>query len=376
MNVGVVGAGIFGLSSALALQRRGHRVTVFDRALPPAPDAASTDRSKALRFEYGSACPLYVPLVEEARTLWRALEVGASGPLYLETGVLALAATWDESRHEWQSHNYLVEHGWPVELLSADEARARFPQFNYDGIAAVTWNPEGGYLRAADAVRATAKAFREAGGVVVAPARVTAVDETAEAAVIVQGGEAFEFDAALVCAGAWFRALGLARDDYVRPTRQAVTYYRPPSPEGFEPPAFPVWMHYLKESGWYGMPLDDGLLKVARHRPGEAADPDAPRTVPASEREDSRAFVARALPAIKANWYAEDRGCLYAMTDDGNFVIDLVPGRARTYVAGGGSGHGFKLGPAVGRLAADMVEQGVPPLTAFRFDAVRDGQVA
>ena len=374
MKVGIVGAGIFGLSSALALQRRGHRVTVFDRQMPPAQDAASTDRTKALRFEYGSACPLYVPLVEEARTLYRALDPS----LYVETGVLALAAAWDESRHEWESHNYLVEHGWPVQLWEPAQARERFPQFNYDGIAAVTWDPQGGYVRAEAAVRATLKAFREAGGVVVAPMRVTAVEESAEAAEIAVPGESFEFDRVLVCAGAWFRALGLARDDFVRPTRQAVTYYRPPSDalERFAAPAFPVWMHDLTDSGWYGMPLEDGLLKVARHRPGEPADPDAPRTVPPEEREASRAFVARALPAIRGNWYAEDRGCLYAMTDDGNFVIDGVPGRTRIYIAGGGSGHGFKLGPAVGRLAADMVEQGVPPVTAFRFDAVRDGQVA
>jgi glycine/D-amino acid oxidase-like deaminating enzyme len=374
MNVGVVGAGIFGLSSALALARRGHRVTVFDRALPPVDDAASTDRTKALRFEYGAACPLYVPLVEEARTLWRALEIGAPAPLYLETGVLALAATWDESRHEWLSHNYLAEHGWLVELLSPAEAAQRFPQFAYDGIAAATWNPQGGYLRAADAVRATAAALREAGGVIVAPARVQGLDESAESArVVVAGGGRFDFDAALVCAGAWFRALVPVRRDFVRPTRQAVTYYRPPGPVA---PGMPVWMHDLVESGWYGMPLDDGVFKVARHRPGEPADPDAPREVPAAEAEESRAFVARALPGLDPSWYAEDRGCLYALTDDGNFVIDRVPERARTYVAGGGSGHGFKLGPAVGRLAADLVERGVPPVSAFGFDAVRAGFVA
>jgi sarcosine oxidase len=372
VRVGVVGAGIFGLSSALALQRRGHRVTVFDRALPPAEDAASTDRTKALRFEYGSACPLYVPLVEEARTLWRALEIGAGGSLYIETGVLALAKTWDESRHEWQSHNYLVEHGWPVELLEPPAAAVRFPQFAWDGIAAATFNPQGGYLRAAAAVRATLAAFREAGGVVVAPARVEGLDESAQAAYLVVDGGRFEFDAVLVCAGAWFRALVPVRGDFVRPTRQAVTYYRPPG----SLPGMPVWMHDLAESGWYGMPLEDGVLKVARHRPGEPADPDAPRLVPVAEGEASREFVARFLPAIDPAWYAEDRGCLYALTDDGNFVIDRVPQRERTFVAGGGSGHGFKLGPAVGRLAADLVERGVPPVSAFGFDAVRSGFVA
>jgi glycine/D-amino acid oxidase-like deaminating enzyme len=377
VNVGIVGAGIFGASSALALARRGHRVTVFDRAIPPAEDAASTDRSKALRFEYGAECPLYVPLVAEARAAYRALEAGWAQPLYVETGVLALAADLDESRHEWMSYNYLVEHDWPVERWTPSEARARFPQFSYDGIAAATWNPEGGYVRAAEAVKATLAAVREAGGVVVAPARVAGVDEEdGEARVTLAGSlERLTFDRVVVCAGAWFRALVAVRADFVRPTRQNVTYYRPPAGSEFAAPAFPVWMHDLAASGWYGMPLEDGLLKVARHQPGEPADPDAPRVVTAEDRAASRAFVARCLPGIDPSWYAEDRGCLYALTDDGNFVVDQVPHTARIFAAGGGSGHGFKLGPAVGRLVADLVETGIPPVSAFRFDAIREGEV-
>jgi len=380
VNVGVVGAGIFGLSSALECARRGHRVTVFDRALPPADDAASTDRSKALRFEYGGECPLYVPLVAEARERYRALEKGWARPLYVETGVLALAATFDETRHEFLSYNYLVEHGWPIEAWTPAEALKRFPQFSYDGIDAVTWNPQGGYVRAAEAVRATLAALREAGGVVVAPARVAGVDESGPFARVTLAGslERLEFDAVVVCAGPWFRTLVPGRDDFVTPTRQYVTYYRPPDSQAarFAPPSFPVWMHDLVETGWYGMPLEDGLLKVAHHHPGGAADPDAPRVVAPEDRAASRAFVSRHIPAISAEWYAEDKGCLYAMTDDGHFVVDLVPGCARTFVAGGGSGHGFKLGPAVGRLAADLVESGVPPVSSFRFDAVRTGRVA
>jgi glycine/D-amino acid oxidase-like deaminating enzyme len=380
VNVGIVGAGIFGLSSALELARRGHRVTVFDRALPPADDAASSDRSKALRFEYGGECPLYVPLVAEARDKYRALERGAPRPLYVETGVLALAATFDETRHEFLSYNYLVEHGWPIESWTPSEALRRFPQFSYDGIEAVTWNPQGGYVRALEAVLATLAALREAGGVVVAPARVAGVDESGVLARVTLAGslERLEFDAVVVCAGPWFRTLVPGREDFVTPTRQYVTYYRPPSLDAprFAPPSFPVWMHDLVETGWYGMPLEDGLVKVAHHHPGALADPDAPRVVSDSERDASRAFVARHIPAMSVDWYAEDKGCLYAMTDDGHFVVDLVPGRTRTFVAGGGSGHGFKLGPAVGRLAAELVESGVAPVSSFRFDAVRTGRVA
>ncbi len=381
MNVGVVGAGIFGLSSALELARRGHRVTVFDRRVPPAEDAASTDRSKALRFEYGAASPLYVPLVAESRAAYRALEAGrglAAGDLYEECGVLTLARVFDETRHEWMSHNYLIEHGWPVEVWTPAHARSRFGQFAYTDVAAVTWNPQGGYVRAARAVAATRDAARDAGAMLVAPAAVGAIDELPGAAQVrLAGGETLAFDVVLVCAGAWFARLVAEPAEFVRPTAQFVTYYRPPGARAaaFAPPAFCVWLFDQGEVSWYGMPLDDGVLKVARHHGGHAADPDAPRAVSDADRAQSKAFVARDLPAIDPAWYADDRGCLYAMTDDGNFVVDRLPGRGRLFAAGGGSGHGFKLGPAVGRLAAELIETGQPPVSAFRFDAVREGLV-
>ena len=123
---------------------------------------------------------------------------------------------------------------------------------------------------------------------------------------------------------------------------------------------------------------DDGLLSPGLHAAAEAVADlgDLLLAAPATQQTAmSRAFVTRSVPAIQAEWYADDRGCLYAMTDDGNFVVDRIPGRGRLFAAGGGSGHGFKLGPAVGRLAADLVTTGRPPVAAFRFDAVRDGRV-
>src|SRR5258708_17590401 len=151
---------------------------------------------------------------------------------------------------------------------------------------------------------------------------------------------------------------------------QFVTYYRPPDDAeafAFRPPAFAVWLYDRGDTSWYGMPLDEGGLKGARHRGGVPAAPDAPRVVTDDARAMSRAFVTESVPAIRAERYADDRGCLYAMTDDGNFVVDRIPGRGRLFTAGGGSGHGLKLGPAVRRLAADPVTTWRAPLAAFRF---------
>ncbi len=397
MNIGIVGCGIFGASAALVLAQRGHQVAAFDRGGPPADDAASNDRSKVLRFEYGEHCALYVPLVEESRAAYRDLEATHGAPLYVETGVLALARAFDESRHERRSYDFLRAAGRPIALLDPRVAERRFPQFAWEGIAAATWNPEGGYVRAAEAVRATVAAARALGADIRGNATVAEIDERPGAAIVdLDGGEAHEFDRVLVCGGPWLGRF-LPADAVaarVRPTRQFVTYYRPPSATAaalFAPAAvpgadtsgFPVWMHDIVDSGWYGMPLQDGLLKVARHAPGEPADPDQPRVVLAADREASRAFVAASVPAIRPEWYAEDLGCLYAMTDDGNFLIDRVPGASALFVAGGGSGHGFKMGPAVGRMAADCVEAGganeagaAKVAAEFREDAVRTGRVA
>src|SRR5262245_28250486 len=318
VNVGIVGSGIFGASTALALARRGRAVTVFDRAAePPADDAASNDRSKALRFEYGAHSALYVPLVDESRQAYRELEQGWGAPLYVETGVLALARAWTPDRHERLSYEYLRAAGRPIERLEPAEAQRRFPQFAYDGIEAVTWNSEGGYVRAAEAVRATIAAARELGVEFRGGMRVAEVDERPGAAIVeTEDGSAHEFDAVVVCAGPWFQQLVPEDVVRVRPLRQFVTYYRPPDAAAarFLPPAFAVWMHDIVDEGWYGMPLQDGVLKVAHHEPGEPAEPDRERVVRQADRAASRAFVARNLPAIDPTWYAEDRGCLYAMT--------------------------------------------------------------
>jgi glycine/D-amino acid oxidase-like deaminating enzyme len=233
-------------------------------------------------------------------------------------------------------------------------------------------------VRAGEAVRATVAAARGLGTEIVAGARVAKVDERRGRAIVeLAAGAAREFDAVVVCAGPWFQRLVPESAARVRPLRQFVTYYRPPGGHAaaFGPPVFPVWMHDLVDSGWYGMPLQDGVLKVARHEPGEPADPDAARLVLEEDREASRAFVTAHLPAIDADWYAEDKGCLYAMSDDGHFVIDRVPGTSHVFAAGGGSGHGFKMGPAVGRMAADLVDGGGVP-AAFRAVRAATGRVA
>ena len=86
----VLGAGVFGVTSALALRRRGHAVVLVDPGPLPRPEAASTDVSKIVRLDYG-ADALSTELMERALGGWRAWNEESGRTLFHEDGLLVLA---------------------------------------------------------------------------------------------------------------------------------------------------------------------------------------------------------------------------------------------------------------------------------------------
>src|SRR4029453_8543810 len=80
------------------------------------------------------------------------------------------------------------------------------------------------------------------------------------------------------------------------------------------------------------------------------------RIVDATSIARVRALLRERVPALAEAPLLESRGCQYENTTDGHFLLDRLPGHDRVWIAGGGSGHGFKHGPAVGRYMSDLVE--------------------
>jgi glycine/D-amino acid oxidase-like deaminating enzyme len=71
-------------------------------------------------------------------------------------------------------------------------------------------------------------------------------------------------------------------------------------------------------------------------------------------------FVARRFPALKDAPIVGAEVCQYENTSNGDFLIDRHPGLSNVWLVGGGSGHGFKHGPAVGEYVADRIADGKP----------------
>jgi glycine/D-amino acid oxidase-like deaminating enzyme len=161
----------------------------------------------------------------------------------------------------------------------------------------------------------------------------------------------------------------------IRPTRQEVFFFGiPPGDLRFAPPALPVWIDLGSE--FYGFPdLENRGFKIALDRHGPEHDPDtASRVVAPEQVREVRQFLAQRFPALKDAPVVETRVCQYENTSNGDFLIDRHPDFDNVWLVGGGSGHGFKHGPALGEYVARLVTQG--GATEPQFSLATKGKVA
>src|SRR4051812_29279202 len=145
-RITVAGAGVFGVTAALTLRKRGHPVRLLDPGPLPHPLAASTDISKVVRLEYGADEP-YTALAERALEGWRRWNRDLGEPLFHETGVLFLRqGPLGAGTLEQDSFEVLSRRGHPIERLDAAAIRARFPAWNAERYPAAIHDREGGFV--------------------------------------------------------------------------------------------------------------------------------------------------------------------------------------------------------------------------------------
>jgi sarcosine oxidase / L-pipecolate oxidase len=368
-SVVIVGAGVFGLTAAWELRRRGWTVDVIDPGPVPRPAAASTDISKVVRMDYGPD-DFYTAMADEALAGWDRWNAMWRPALYHQDGFLLLAGGAMGPRgFEYESAAAVERRGRTVERLPAVDRQRRFPEWSSARYPDGYFNPRAGWVESGAAIARIASAARADGVTLHEGFRFARFieDGSRVAGIQTASGAELRADRVLVAAGAWTPSLLPHLSDVMWTTGQPVVHFDAGSSPRWRAPLFPVWAADIASTGWYGFPaLDDGTLKIGHHGTGRRVDPEGDRSVLPSEVERFREFLRDNLPDLAAAPVRATKLCLYCDTFDGDFWIDHDPARAGVVVAAGDSGHGFKFAPVFGALIADVVET-KPNAGAHRF---------
>jgi glycine/D-amino acid oxidase-like deaminating enzyme len=367
-HVVVVGAGAFGGWSALWLVRRGARVTLVDAWGPGNARASSGGETRVIRATYGPRA-IYTQLAARALTLWQEHERRWQRQLYHPIGVLWLAE--DDDQYEKAALPILKAAGVAFEELSGAETARRYPQINSEGVRWAIFERDGGYLTARRACAAVLEAFLAEGGtyrqLAATPGR-TAGGELA--GVGLSDGTTLTADRYVFACGPWLgRVFPDVIGDRVRPTRQEVYFFGTPvGDQRFTETALPVWADH-RTHFMYGIPGNEWRgFKVADDTRGPVFDPTNGERLPTPEAlQAARDYTAFRFPGLRGAPLLEARVCQYENSSDEHFIIDRHPQAANAWLVGGGSGHGFKHGPAVGELVAGLALGEHEPVPDFRL---------
>ena len=351
-HVAIVGAGVFGAWTAHHLQQQGHKVTLIDAWGPAHSRASSGGESRLTRAAYGKDA-IYTRMATNSLPQWKALSALSGLPILIQCGILFFFPT--EEPYVTDSIAVHRKLGLPTDVMTQTEMARRFPMIDFNGIRVGIYEPQFGALMARRSVLTLVDRFVKAGGSYtkgfVEPPSGARLRELR-----LSSGERVQADRFVFAAGPWLPKLfPHVIGAKIEPTRQEVFYFASPAGDRrFLPGAMPGWADFNGGDIFYGFPdLETRGLKFAHDEHGVEVDPDTQSRRPTNAAlAEIIAYRDRRFPLLKGAQLTGAEVCQYENSSNGDFLIDLHPEWPNALLLGGGSGHGFKHGPEVGRYAA------------------------
>jgi sarcosine oxidase len=371
-DVIVVGLGVIGASTAWQLGTRGVRVLGIDANARGHLLGSSHGRSRIIREAYYEAVE-YVPLVQRAFGQWRDLEEESGRDLLAMTGCLNIGAPGTPVVDGVVAS--AEAHGLQSEVLDAGAMRQRFPGFRLPEDHVGVFQPNAGILNADACVGALLDGATARGATIRHGLAASSWRADGDGVAVETQEGTLRAGRLVVAAGPWSSSVLARLGLPLQAVRQYVTHFEPENPERFTAPTCPAFIWDVPEGEVYGIPYIPGQgLKVGGHDPGQPCTPEtANRVVTDAEVETVRAIFERCMPGSTTRFLGA-MTCLYTLTPDRHFIIDRDPAHPQVAVAAGFSGHGFKFGPTIGEVLADLALNGstrhdIGFLSASRFTA-------
>jgi glycine/D-amino acid oxidase-like deaminating enzyme len=366
-RVTIIGAGAFGGWTALFLLRAGYRVTLIDAWGAGNSRSSSGDETRVIRSTYG-ANEFYFDLNVRALELWKENEKHFGQRIFHNTGVLWLCYNETTPLVD-DSIPFAKKHRQEYEFLDNNSLIRRYPILNTSDLTHAYFDRFGGYLKAREGTIAVTKAFIREGGEfiqqAVSPGPIT---KGVLKEIRFANGRRHVSDIYIFACGPWLGSLFPNElENVITCSKQEVYYFGIPSATASQFDSFPVWIDADGKDFYYGIAGNAARgFKIGVDRRGENFDPTtSDRKLNDDTLERARSFLAHRFPALKNAPLIENRVCAYENSPDGNFIFDLLPATANTFILGAGSGHGFKHGPALGELVARILSGNQPYPSIF-----------
>lgn len=355
-DVMVIGAGVFGAWTAYSLARSGARVLLVDAYGAGNSRSSSSGESRIIRMGYG-ADEIYTRWSERALELWRQFDQETGARIFQRTGVLWFATESAQSAADTLAT--FAKAGIPHEKLARAEIEKRFPQVACGEGEFAIYEPDSGALMARRGVQRVVEEFQRLGGTYqIAETEAPSGSRTAPV-VASWSGEMLRAQHYVFACGAWLAKLFPALLGHrIFPSRQEIYFFGVPAGDrNYAAGNFPTWLDVTSEM--YGIPDIEGRgFKVASDIHGAGVDPDLVERVAGQTLPLVRDYLRRRFPALRNAPVIESRVCQYENSSNGDFLIDRHPDFDTVWLVGGGSGHGFKHGPALGEYLARLVLEG------------------
>jgi sarcosine oxidase len=367
-DVIVIGAGGMGSAAAFELARRGRSVLALEQ-FPLVHDRGSSHgHTRIIRRAYYEH-PAYVPLVRRAYERWYDLEQRTGRHLLTECECLCVGLPDGEVVNGVLAS--AREHSLTVDRLGPADLRRRFPQFRFDDDYAGVLETGAGFLYVEDCVLAHLDAARTFGTTIRPEEMVSGWSSDGQTVKVTTSTGEYSAASLVLTAGPWAGRLLANRGAALRVMRQSMLWFGTADDAAFRRDRFPIFLAEVPGGPFYGLPAIDGRgVKVARHygAPELTMPDEVERAIRPADEAPVRQFLDAHLPKVNGP-LRHGQTCIYTLTPDRHFLIDLHPDYPNVAVAGGFSGHGFKFASVVGEVLADLVETGRTrwPIGMFSF---------
>lgn len=366
----VIGAGAFGGWSALSLLRKKFQVTLIDAWGAGNSRSSSGDETRVIRSTYGGN-ETYFDLNVRSLTLWKEFEKQCKRKIFFNSGVVWLCHE-ESAPIVDDSIPFTRKHKMEYEYLSKEDLQKNYPSVNSADLHHAYFDPFGGYLKARESCQLVKEIFVKEGGTYLSSyIKPGTIRNKKLSEVELSDGTKLRADAYLFACGSWLgKIFPEVLKNIITCSKQEVYYFGVPEAYTKLFEQLPVWVDVDGKDFYYGIPSNEGRgFKIGVDKRGEPFDPgNGERMLNTKVLAVAKEFITHRFPNLKNAILLENRVCPYENSPDGNFIIDHHPEADNVIIVGGGSGHGFKHGPAVGELIAEALanDRKIPGLFSLR----------